>query len=65
MAPKNELLRVTVSFSLNGVDRGRLLAHVNSNPSTYKDWAAETAGKEDQMFSPYLCEPFQKAQAAG
>ena len=65
MAPKNELMGVTVSFSLSGVDRKRFLSHVKSNPSTIADWAAETTGKEDKMFSPYLSEPFQKAKENG
>lgn len=65
MAPKNELMGVTVSFSMSGVDRERFLAHVKSSPSTYRDWATETAGKEDRMFSPYLALPFQQAKAAG
>ncbi len=65
MAPKNELLGVTVSFSLSGVDRERFLAHVKSSPATYKDWATETTGKEDNMFSPYLSVPFQQAREAG
>lgn len=65
MAPKNEWLGVTVSFSLNGVDRERFLAHVKSSPATYKDWATETTGKEDNMFSPYLSVPFQQAKEAG
>ena len=65
MAPKNDLLGVTVSFALNGVDRERFLAHVKSHPSTYKDWAIETTGKEDTLFSPYLSVPFQMAKKAG
>lgn len=65
MASKSELLGVTVSFSLHGVDRERFRAHVKSNPSTYKDWATETTGKEDKMFSPYLSMPFQQAKEAG
>lgn len=65
MALKNELLGVTVSFSLKGVDRERFLAHVKFNPCTYKHWAFETTGKEDKMFSPYLSVPFQLAKAAG
>lgn len=65
MAPKNELLGVTVTFSLKGVDRERFLAYVKSHPTTYKDWAIETSGKEDTMFSPYLSAPFQLAKEAG
>jgi hypothetical protein len=65
MAPRNERLGVTVSFSLTGVDRERFLAYVKSHPSTYKNWALETTGKEDDLFSPYLSAPFQMAKAAG
>ena len=64
-APKNELLGVTVTFSLTGVDRKRFLSHVKRNPSTYKDWGVETSGKEDNMFSPYLKTPFLLAKEAG
>ena len=65
IAPKNELLGVTVTFSLTGVDRKRFLSHVKMNPSTYKDWGVETSGKEDTMFSPYLKAPFLLAKEAG
>jgi hypothetical protein len=65
MAPKDEILGVTVSFALTGVDRKRFLSHVRSNPSAYEDWAVETTGKEDKMFSPYLSAPFQLAKEAG
>jgi hypothetical protein len=65
MAPKNERLGVTVSFSLSGVDRRRFLAHVKARPATIKDWGVETDGKEDELFSPYLAEPFRRAQCAG
>ena len=65
IAPKNELLGVTVTFSLTGVDRKRFLSHVKMNPSTYKDWGVETSGKEDNMFSPYLKAPFLLAKEAG
>ena len=64
-APKNELLGVTVTFAVTGVDRKRFLAHVKKHPSTYKDWGVETSGKEDNMFSPYLRVPFQLARNAG
>jgi hypothetical protein len=64
-APANERLGVTVSFSLSGVDRRRFLAHVKENPAAIRDWGVETTGKEDDLFSPYLAEPFRRAQAAG
>ena len=39
---------------------------VNQNPNTYADWSTgewqvETSGKEDDMFSPFLKKPFEKA----
>ena len=40
---------------------------VRADPQTYRDWGGggewniETSGKEDEMFSPFLKKPFQKA----
>ncbi len=65
MTPKKELLGVTVSFAVSGVDRERFFKHVSNNPATYKDWRVETTGKEDDLFSPYLSEPFKRAKEAG
>jgi hypothetical protein len=65
MTPKKDLLGVAVSFAVSGVDRKRFLKHVGNDPATYKDWRVETTGKEDDLFSPYLREPFKKAQDAG
>jgi hypothetical protein len=65
MAPLCDLMGVSVSFSCSGVDRGRFMEHVRASPGSYKQWASETAGKEDNMFSPYIEEPFKKAKAAG
>lgn len=64
-APVAERMGVSVGFSCCGVDRERFLEYVKSHPATYKDWADETGGKEDSMFSPYLSEPFKKAKDAG
>ena len=67
--PVDEMMGVTVIFSCAGVDRERFLAHVRQNPSTYSDWgknwAIETSGKEDALFSPYLEEPFNRAREDG
>ncbi len=65
MSPKSDLMGVSVGFSVNGVDRDRFLAHVAADPACYGDWAAETTGKEDALFSPYLAAPFQRAREAG
>lgn len=64
-APKDELLGVTLTFALIGVDRNRFMSHMKKYPSTYKDWGVKTTGKEDNLFSPYLSAPFQRAKEAG
>jgi hypothetical protein len=64
-APLSDRMGVTVSFACSGVDKKRFLEYVDANPGSYKQWAVETTGKEDNMFSPYIAEPFQKAQKAG
>jgi hypothetical protein len=67
--PRETMLPVTVMFSVAGVDRRRFLDYVAENPKKYKDWGlnwdTEKGGKEDELFSPYLSEPFDKARATG
>jgi len=65
MSAVGDLMAVTVSFGCSGVDKNRFLKYVNENPSTLKDWAKSTTGKEDDLFSPFLREPFSKATSAG
>lgn len=67
--PKEDMLSVTVMFSCSGVDRARFLDYVKTNPKKYKDWGKnwemKTNGKEDDLFSPYLEEPFDMAREKG
>lgn len=67
--PKEDMLSVTVMFSCSGVDRARFLEYVKANPQKYKDWGKnwvmKTSGKEDDLFSPYLEQPFDKAREKG
>jgi ribulose 1,5-bisphosphate synthetase/thiazole synthase len=67
--PKEEMLGVTVIFSCSGVDGKRFLEYVKKHPATYADWgnnwAIETTGKEDGLFTAYLEEPFNKARQDG
>ena len=67
--PKEEMMSVTVMFSCSGVDKKRFLEYVEENPSTYKDWGKnweiQKGGKEDDMFSPYLAKPFDRAREEG
>ncbi|MGB6307294.1 MAG: FAD-dependent oxidoreductase, partial [Steroidobacteraceae bacterium] len=70
-SPKEEMMAVSVMFSMSGVDKKEFIDAVKADPQTYADWSGngewdyETTGKEDQMFSPFLRKPFQKALEAG
>ncbi len=67
--PKEEMLPVTVMFSVIGVERSRFLEYVKENPTTYRDWGKnwdiQKGGKEDELFSPYLQKPFDLAREEG
>ena len=69
--PKNEMMAVSVMFSMSGVNKRAFIDAVKADPQTYADWSGngewdyETSGKEDQLFSPFLRKPFQQALAAG
>lgn len=60
---------VGLVFSCVGVDRERFLEYVAAQKPTYADWGRRwkvtTTGKEDELFSPYLQEPFDHAREAG
>jgi hypothetical protein len=67
--PLAEAMGVTVTFSCAGVDKTRFLEYVAAQSPTYADWGTgwriKTSGKEDDLFSPYLQEPFDRAREAG
>ena len=67
--PKEDMLPVTVVFSVNGVDKKRFMEYVKENPTTYKEWGnnwnIKKGGKEDDLFSPYLEKPFDQAREQG
>ncbi|MCK4725569.1 MAG: FAD-dependent oxidoreductase, partial [Anaerolineales bacterium] len=67
--PKDEMMGVTVNFSCAGVNKGRFSEYAKQNPSTFGDWSKkwdiETTGKEDDLLSPYLQEPFDQARKDG
>ena len=68
--PKEDMMAASVMFSMSGVDKTRFIESVKADPQTYKDWEGgewkiETTGKEDNMFSPFLRKPFQRAIEAG
>ena len=67
---KEDMIGASVMFSLSGVDKTKFIEHVKAAPHTYADWAygqwtIETTGKEDEMFSPFLRKPFERARAEG
>ncbi len=70
-SPKEEMMAVSVMFSMSGVNKRRFIDAVKADPQTYADWSGndtwdyETTGKEDKMFSPFLRKPFKQALAAG
>lgn len=70
-SPKNEMMAVSVMFSMSGVNKRRFIEAVKADPQTYADWAGngewdnQTTGKEDKLFSPFLRKPFKQAAAAG
>jgi ribulose 1,5-bisphosphate synthetase/thiazole synthase len=67
MTPKEKMMAASVMFHLAGVDKKKFLEGVRADPQTYKDWGGggewriETAGKEDEMFSPFIKKPFAQA----
>jgi hypothetical protein len=68
--PVEEMQAASVMFHLAGVDKAGFMAAIRADPQTYKDWSTgewtvETTGKEDDMFSPFLKKPFEKAREAG
>jgi ribulose 1,5-bisphosphate synthetase/thiazole synthase len=64
-AEKRKLMASTVSFGCSGVDVERFLEHVMERPARLSDWARETTGKEDDLFTTFIAEPFNKAKEAG
>ena len=70
-ASKEDLMMVTVMFSCRGINREVFQEYVqNQLKPSYADWAGEswdqrTSGKEENMFSPYLENPFNRAVKEG
>ena len=73
MTPKEKMMAASVMFHLAGVNKKKFMDGVRADPQTYKDWGSggggdwniETSGKEDEMFSPFIKKPFQKAIKEG
>jgi hypothetical protein len=70
LTPVEDMQAASVMFHLAGVDKAAFMAAVRADPQTYTDWSTgewtvETDGKEDEMFSPFLKKPFQRAIEEG
>ncbi len=63
--PKEQRMPVSTTFGCSGVDVPEFLAYIHKNPSRLSDWANKTAGKEDDLFSTWIVEPFNRAKEAG
>ncbi|MFT6675288.1 MAG: ribulose 1,5-bisphosphate synthetase/thiazole synthase [Sulfitobacter sp.] len=64
--PVEAMQAASVMFHIAGVDKAAFIAGVQADPQTYKDWSSgewqvETDGKEDDMYSPFLGKPFERA----
>ncbi|TFG25902.1 MAG: FAD-dependent oxidoreductase [Promethearchaeota archaeon] len=59
---KNELMEVSVNYGCSGINIGKFLMYVYLNPGKIGDWG-ET--QDEEAFSTYLVEPFNKAREAG
>ncbi|MBD3253929.1 MAG: FAD-dependent oxidoreductase [Candidatus Lokiarchaeota archaeon] len=60
--PKDELMEVTVNFGCSGIKIGKFLMYIYLNPGKIGDWGEAV---DDNSFSTYLVEPFNKAKEAG
>lgn len=63
--PKERLEEVSVNFGCSGVDIEKFLDYTLNNPSSITDWGDKSGKKEEEEFSTYLVEPFNKAKEAG
>lgn len=69
--PVEEMLSVSVAFSMTGVNKRAFMEAIRSDAPKYRDWTGngewniETDGKEDELFSPFLRKPFKRAVETG
>ncbi len=64
---REDMMAASVMFHCAGVDKRAFMEGIKADPQTYADWGGggewviETSGKEDDMFSPFLKKPFDRA----
>jgi len=62
--PLDRIMEVTTNFSCSGVNLTKYMLYTKRQDGKISDWAS-TSGKEDDMFSTHLFEPFERAVANG
>ncbi len=62
---KDEIMPVTTNFGCSGVDVEKVKTYLEEHAVPVGKWARETSGKEDEIFTMHVSEPFDKAKAAG
>ena len=65
LMPLKDRQAVTLVFNCCGVDKQRFMEYIKEDPATYndwgEDWAQQTSGLENDMFSPYFEMQFNQA----
>jgi len=64
-ASMDKLMGSTVNFGCSNVNIKKFIEYMKEHHPSIKDWADQTSGKEDDIYSPYIEEPFIKARRAG
>ncbi|MCP4133557.1 MAG: FAD-dependent oxidoreductase [bacterium] len=64
-SPRSELMEVTSNFSCSGISFLPFMARNLTSVKKMKDFGFKTSGKEDDMSTTVLIEPFEKAKKAG
>ena len=67
---KEDMISASVMFHMSGVNKEEFMNEIERDPQKYSDWSdknwqVQTSGKEDDMFSPFLRKPFEKAKDSG
>ncbi len=63
--PAGELMCVTTGFGVSGVDTVSFREHIADQPGKIGDWASLTMKGEEELFSAYFTDVFEKARQDG
>jgi len=65
LAPKDDLMGVTVNFGCSGVDGDRFVPYALTHSQSIGEWAQKTDKKNAKLSSKFLTRPFDMAKEAG